>query len=127
MKVFNRDGKINFVDENNVFVGFDMQQDCCEHFDARVVEFGPSGAVALDDQVFPGFTFDKDQNLIPYEKQKISEFVGDCENGNWVAFRLSDKNGKHVYVVLENSHNGYYAHGWEFGIDGESTIESGSL
>lgn len=32
-----------------------------------------------------------------------------------------------VLEVLENSHNGYYAHGWEFGIDGESTMESGSI
>ena len=31
MKVFDRDGKINFVDKNNVVLGYDMNQDCCEN------------------------------------------------------------------------------------------------
>jgi len=30
MKIFSKDGKINFVDKNNVFLGYDMNQDCCE-------------------------------------------------------------------------------------------------
>ena len=28
MKIFERDGKINFVDDNNVFVGFDYSRSC---------------------------------------------------------------------------------------------------
>ena len=31
MKIFDGDfDKVNFVDENNVFVGYDLLQDCCE-------------------------------------------------------------------------------------------------
>ena len=33
MKVFDRDGKVNFVDENNVILGYDMNQNCCEDAD----------------------------------------------------------------------------------------------
>ena len=32
MEVFEKDSKINFVDANNVFVGFDNIQSCCEDF-----------------------------------------------------------------------------------------------
>jgi hypothetical protein len=30
MKKFEDNGKINFVDENNVFMGYDMERSCCE-------------------------------------------------------------------------------------------------
>ena len=30
MKIFEDNIKVNFVDENNVFVGYDMRQSCCE-------------------------------------------------------------------------------------------------
>lgn len=38
MKIFtkensNWDSKVNFVDENNVVLGYDLSQDCCEHAD----------------------------------------------------------------------------------------------
>lgn len=38
MKIFERDGKINFVDENNVLLGYDMSQDCCEHADWFILD-----------------------------------------------------------------------------------------
>lgn len=31
MKIFDKDGKVNFVDENNVIVGYDTNQHCSEH------------------------------------------------------------------------------------------------
>lgn len=37
MKIFNEQrgrfwsGRWNFVDDNDVFVGYDSEQDCCEH------------------------------------------------------------------------------------------------
>jgi len=32
MKLFEKDCKINFVDEDSVFVGYDMCGQCCERF-----------------------------------------------------------------------------------------------
>jgi len=32
MKVFDKGGKVNFVDKNNVLVGYDMNSSCCEEF-----------------------------------------------------------------------------------------------
>ena len=38
MKIFERDGKINFIDKNNVLVGFDYSRSCCEDFGWFVAE-----------------------------------------------------------------------------------------
>lgn len=32
MKIFEKEDRVNFIDENNVLVGFDIYQCCCEDF-----------------------------------------------------------------------------------------------
>ncbi|HUT57570.1 MAG TPA: hypothetical protein VNA25_06935 [Phycisphaerae bacterium] len=118
MKIFDRDGKVNFVDANNVLVGFDNTQDCCEDFgylftpelptdtDAGVVDFDPSGWVF--DRAFcepvNGLGLDK---------------------GEAVAFKLT-KGEDVMYLTLFNAHNGYYGHGFEMTL-GDENLHDGIL
>ena len=37
MKKFETGSKINFVDENNVFVGYDLSQNCCSDYNRKEI------------------------------------------------------------------------------------------
>lgn len=106
MKAFVKDGKYNFVDSNNVLVGFDAEHYCCESFGWVVTEKIP----------------DKDELGEIEEKEKYEDFVFDTsfidkkpsgsDCGEQVSFRLTD-GGNTAYLTLWNHHNGYYSHGFE--------------
>lgn len=98
--------KINFIDENDTFVGFDYTTSCCENYGylftynrntdfQNDVEIENEGKFDLD-----GYIFDK-------------EWYNDKGNDE-VVFRLIRKKSKNIYLIIYNSHNGYYAHGFEF-------------
>lgn len=116
MKIFNKEegwnSKVNFVDENNVLVGYDMSQCCCENADwfiSNTPEINPYGDHSpdenLDDWVFDPEYFEEVDN---YE-------LLDC--GGMVRFRLV--NGDHEkFLHLYNVHNGYYSHSFTFEVGG---------
>lgn len=118
--------KVNFVDENNVFLGYDLSQDCCEQADwfvsINIIDkidydeldnFTESGK----DFDFSGFVFDTEFHQT---KQWKCLDEGDAE-----LFKIT--NDKQVYYIyLFNSHNGYYSHGFEF-INDKKLIRDGSL
>lgn len=126
MKVFqNQPGmasKTNFVDENNVVLGYDMFQRCCEcagWFVAdrpaeqntdEIVERG-EGTPDLD-----GYVFD------PEYFRKVS----DCEVPDKVVmvavFRLV-KGESEKFLHLYNCHNGYYSHGFTLAVGGEEILD----
>ncbi len=118
MKIFERDGKTNFVDGNNCFVGFDNGQWCCEDFGYLITNEIPTKDSDVDD--FPkietdGFNFD-------------TEFFHEQEGhecGGLVTFRLV-RGEEQIYLTIYNHHNGYYSHGFEFSVDGQIKKE-GSL
>ena len=138
MKIFyNREGwnkAVNFVDQNNVFVGYDMAQCCCEDFgwfisrkeyddlDA-IPEDSNSEGILLDDitkEELEDYVFDKKYyKYIPFENS------WDYET-NIVRFKLVNSKGDFAYLHLYNSHNGYYYHGFEFK-DEDEIIEDGYL
>ena len=134
MKYFNRDGKFNWVDDNNRFVGFDSRSNCCEDFGWEFTEFDPAGSYIevfhLDKEFVQKFG-SKDEHK---EGEKalgwINHYMADfeffdeeprvfpsdsCDDGGDVVFRL--KNGKYDHEIrwlrIWNHHNGYYAHGFE--------------
>lgn len=122
MRIFNVDGKINFVDDNNVFVGFDTEGACCEKFGYTFTMFIPEDMDSLysdvKESILEGYNFDK--NFIkdlPYPKN--------YENGGAKCFRL-EKDEEEVYLTIYNYHNGYYSHGFEF-VNDEEIIEEGRL
>lgn len=112
MKIFESnlgkwDNKVNFVDDNNVFVGFDMDQSCCETADwfiadTQIVE-AHEGKHEIPD--LTGWNFD------PKFFKRIDGEPFD--EGGMVIFRIT--NGiNEKFLHLFNHHNGYYSHGFLF-------------
>lgn len=110
--------KVNFVDENNVFVGFDLSQQCCEFATWFISDkeegplFASSQAGDLNQpEELPLYAFDPD-----YITRKTAG-VGDERGAEVVRFRLISVYGdeKPQYLHLVNTHNGYYAHNFSMG------------
>jgi len=131
MRIFesNEWGKrINFVDENNVVLGYNMEQDCCEHAEYFILEELPEGLTyygclnnikQLDKEDISSYRFDTSFFL---------ETHSDC--GEYFAvFRIINIGGemKEAFIVLMNCHNGYYGHGFQFGKEKFEIIREGSL
>ena len=116
MKVFERDGKINFVDEQNRFVGFDARQQCCESFGWFVSSNLPGATTKVDlgknqsKAILEDYVFDPESAPI---SGVIPRKGGEDAATHFVAFRLVSKMGQRnpLYLCLVNSHNGYYTHG----------------
>lgn len=115
MKVFEKSSKINFVDENNVFVGYDTHQSCCENADwfisrGKINKAFNNGAGK--------FNYNLTNYVFDASYFEIVDAV-DCNEGGMVRFRLTSKNEEDLYLHLFNAHNGYYGHGFTMEIDGK--------
>lgn len=121
MKAFTPDNtetwgeKVNFVDINNVFVGYDMSQNCCEHADWFI---SPS--------ITP-WGYIKEEELKTYSHEELEPYIFDpsffmrvadsnanenLDAGAQIAFRLVAPNQPDLFLQIFNSHNGYYGHGF---------------
>jgi hypothetical protein len=129
MKIFtkNPDGwgnKINFVDENNVFLGYDLDQSCCEYADWFIDDM--SWQTQLPENIsnyqktegYDGWLFDTEF------RQEVSN-IKDMDEGSMVIFKIT-KDGREKFIHIFNCHNGYYGHGFDFKIE-DTIIESGTL
>lgn len=108
MKYFEKDSKHNFVDENNVFVGYDSYQSCCESADWSLFESVPEPDVnyyITTKKDLPGYVFD-----INFFEEVVLDGL---DSGRAVLFRLTKAGEKDMYLCLWNCHNGYYSHGLE--------------
>jgi len=130
MKIFNSsnsawDEKVNFIDENNVILGYDMAQDCCENADWYITNDEPK---SID--------IDHDNGDLDGVNKDIIDFVFDtsyfksleccdCDVLDGAVFRIYNEECE-KFIVIFNSHNGHYSHGFDFK-DGDKEIESGSL
>jgi hypothetical protein len=112
MNIFDKDGKINYVDSNNRFVGYSMYQSCCESFGHGVFDHVPK----TEHDEF-------DIDITPYNF--VDEPPIDCmeisDSGGGLAFRIVSEGLPDAFVVIWNYHNGYYAHGFEYW-DGHGSI-----
>ena len=132
MKIFNKakpwTSKVNFVDDNNLILGYDLDQNCCEHaswfFSNEIKEFSRKEAEDLENSrdnstiiVMEDWNFDKTFH------QKIK--VRWIDSGEMIAFRIV-KDSEEKFIILYNSHNGYYSHGFQFK-ENNSEIISGNL
>lgn len=119
MKIFNKGGewssKVNFIDENNVVLGYDTTQWCCEHagwFIADIVkkdvDFWGNDTLNTEQIIdLPGFNFD------PTFFMQIDTENHSLDEGRMVIFRVVNSSEER-FVHLFNVHNGYYGHGFEF-------------
>jgi len=123
MEVFERDRKINFVDENDVFVGFDNEQDCCEDFGWAFLDELPKTCYEAMNQ--NSIKFDTKDWVFDTAFFKLFNDDECDEETAVVAFKIT-KGKEHKYLILYNSHNGYYGHGFEMQLSGEN-IQNGCL
>ena len=112
MQVFERDGKVNFVDENNVFLGYDLNQDCCEHADWFVADAPQEGQPETERE---GIT---DLNGFAFDTAFFKQVEGrDFDGGGMAIFRIvNGETEKFVHIL--NLQNGYYGHGFNFIVGG---------
>lgn len=122
------DEKVNFVDDNNVFVGYDLGQDCCEYADWYIgTELWSGQSLHGNSCIRP-----KNEDLVDYQfDQEFFQHLderdrGELDGGSIVAFRLVAEGKPDLYLHLFNCHNGYYGHGFEFKI-GDTVSDGGVL
>lgn len=110
-------GKVNFIDSNNVILGYDLDQCCCEHTFWTI-----SKTLDGENPIYRGDN----------EAVKEIELDGYCFDPNYCQRHDDDSKEEYVAVFklegrqrtnpklpdlflrLENHHNGYYAHGFTF-------------
>lgn len=130
MKVFEEGysswpSKVNFADQNNVVVGYDLEQNCCETagwfltktlpcvWDEREYAWGGEKidhkTVDLDPYVFDTAYFN--------EHPESPDSANSMDSGGAVAFRLTNGTDE-LFLVLYNIHNGYYSHGFTVEVGG---------
>lgn len=123
MKLFNNvdswSGKVNFVDENNVVLGYDTAQFCCEHAGWFIDDKPSTGPILQSDEIFDfeGWSFD------PTYFQQVNGDEFDA--GGMAIFRIVKEN-REKFIHIFNCQNGYYSHGFDFKV-GEKEIQTGSL
>lgn len=114
-------GKVNFIDDNNVCVGYDLSQSCCEHADWYISEdkeVDRDKSNILTD--VEGYNFDIDffEELGLDEDQDSVCYI--------IRFRLMKQGNKDLYLHLYNVQNGYYSHGFTM-TKGDKIIHDGSI
>lgn len=126
VKYFDKDCKMNWVDSNNVFVGFDDEGSCCEVWGAGFYSSLNKKAKKLDVDlsVDNNWVFDTSFYMKDMDK-KFTMRIDGYEEADRAAFRLIDGN-KEMFLVIWNEHNGYYCHGFEF-CNGDTVIVTGSI
>ena len=142
MRIFESGYKINFADTNDVFVGFDNSQGCCESFGHFFLSSIPDNPLTSKD-----YSSDNYENEI-HPPVNLEELVFDKEfyqnqhgydGGGFAIFRLvtpalrvqndvtmrerarqrkADGYLDEAFLVLYNHHNGCYGHGFEVKHDG---------
>ena len=121
------DKKVNFVDTNNVLVGYDTYQCCCEDADwyitDKVSPYGTRSVVESYD--LDGYVFDPSFCVKGSEVFGESN-MGELGEGDQVFFAMVHPEKEKLFLCLYNSRNGYYSHGFEMA-SGANVITSGSL
>ena len=121
--------KINFVDTNDVYVGFDYGQSCCEQFGYFYTKTEPTAK-----ECHESYCTDRgDSSITKLELEPYNfvtnyyEFYEDDYGGGFAVFKMTTGTND-IYLVLFNHHNGYYSHGFEMGLGiGGEIVRQGSL
>ena len=116
--------KVNFIDDNNIFVGFELTQYCCEQTDTSFVEIHKDGTCTIiddnDEYIKSLYFVGTDEDLITdYKFNEIFYNEYDDDEFDDVIFQLSDgETDRNIVLALTNIHNGYYFHTYITNISG---------
>jgi hypothetical protein len=114
--------KVNFVDANNVYLGYDMSQCCCEFADWFIDDTPHVDGMIPDDLPKPrdleSWSFDTAYFLLVENELRF-------DAGSMAIFRITDGSAE-KFIHLFNCHNGYYGHGFDFKV-GDTMIQEGGL
>ncbi|UCG54718.1 MAG: hypothetical protein JSV32_00415 [Dehalococcoidia bacterium] len=130
MKVFDKNEdefwgqKVNFVDENNVVLGYDMDSHCFELYGWYLLDKVSENISDEENCMADGFNWDHwvfDKNFFVW-----IDLDDRHEDGGIAVFKIRNKINQEMYIHLYNSHNGYYSHGFKLSENGQ-TIEEGSI
>jgi hypothetical protein len=124
MKIFIIGDKVNFVDDNNVMLGYDTEQFCCEQADWFIADSPKKEIIERAEGDIPelsGYSFDPSffMEIRPSECERL-------DNGTMVIFKIINKDGLAKFIHLYNCHNGYYGHGFTFDF-GKNNVREGCL
>ena len=130
MIVFNQEdgwtSKVNFVDENNVFLGYDLTQQCCEYADWFIADQPTEkiqlrcsqwreGLPELADWVFDP-TYFRELDDVDMSEINADNHGSERDCNHMVIFRLVHGE-QEKFLHLFNCQNGYYIHGFEFTVN----------
>ena len=112
--------KVNFVDHNNVFVGYDMDEQCCEiagwYIGTEASYRMPPNYLGNTREGEDLSAYEFDQEFFQrWDYENTPEDEHRFDGGGVVIFKLVSAKGPDLYLHLYNNHNGYYSHGFEFG------------
>jgi hypothetical protein len=98
--------KVNFVDENEVHLGYDTFDDCCSYggwflSDKKADDLHET--FKEESMTLDGWVFDP-----AYFEQR-----GDGDGGGYCEFRIVN-GGKEKFITIYNLQNGYYSKGFKF-------------
>jgi hypothetical protein len=103
--------KVNYVDTNNVVLGFDTQRNGCEDFGHGLAS---SLLEAKDITTYRVDPCPFDITDYSFAQEAPASLGGEASDTNAMAFRILSPNKPELFVVIWNHHNGYYAHGFTF-------------
>jgi hypothetical protein len=106
MRIFTKynsfEDKVNFVDENDIFIGYDLKTACCEQAYYYITEkIVDPNEIEIEDysenaEVLEDYVFD------------IENGISDIDSG--IVIKLIAEGKKDLYLHLYNIHNGHYSH-----------------
>jgi hypothetical protein len=131
MKVFEKSengswgNRLNFVDANNVVLGYDYEGCCCENFYYYITKTEPvkftEGYEEVETELMNN---DKLYFDTTYNKDLQGE---DSWNEDYATVFKVLGGEIDLFLVLVNCHNGYYGHGFDMKNSEGKTIFEGSL
>jgi hypothetical protein len=126
----NWDEKVNFIDENNVVLGYDLSESCCEHADwflstkpeTKIVDHHEATSEELLDYRFCTEWY---KHVTDHDNDH-DEYEYEFDEGGMFIFKIINSKGDELFIHIFNCHNGYYGHGFQFQHHGK-TIQEGTL
>lgn len=101
---------VNFIDENDLYVGFDDTLSCCEHADWFISDAANTSTekgeklLVID---LTGWNF-VDPRILPDTFQNVED--PNVDEGGHVAFMIVHPEHGTKWLHFFNIHNGYYGH-----------------